>query len=195
MVQGRLLFRRVGAMKRYTWLLGVMACAAGLTGCVDRRYVVTSDPPGAVVYKNGQPLGATPVDDHFTYYGDYEFVLVKDGYETTKRVEHFRTPWYQYFPIDFFAENLWPSRVVDVHRFNVEMQPVAAVRTDVLLDQAQNLRNRGHAIAPPEATVGTPPPASTPPAVGTPLPAPPLPTVSAPPASAPPPPSWGAPGQ
>jgi hypothetical protein len=188
-------------MKQYTWLLGVMACAAGLTGCVDRRYVITSDPPGAVVYKNGQPLGATPVDDHFTYYGKYEFVLVKDGYETTKRVEEIPTPWYQYFPIDFFAENLWPSRIVDVHRFHVEMKPAAAVRTDVLLDQAQNLRNRGHAIAPPEATAATPPPPAPPlPAEGTSLPPPgpppsaPLPAVSTPPSAAPPP-SWGAPGQ
>lgn len=182
--------RRVGAMQQYTWLLGVMACAAALTGCVDRRYVITSDPPGAVVYKNGQPLGATPVDDHFTYYGDYEFVLVKDGYETTKRVEHFRTPWYEYFPLDFISENLWPSRIVDVHRFNVEMQPAAAVRTDVLLDQAQNLRNRGHAIAPPEATVATPP--APDPQLP---PGPPLPTVGTPPSPVPPPPTWGAPGQ
>lgn len=161
-------------MQQYTWLLGVMACAASLTGCVDRRYVITSDPPGAVVYRNGQAIGATPVDDHFTYYGDYEFVLVKDGYQTKKVTKPIPAPWYQYFPLDFISENLWPGRVVDVHSVKVEMEPVEAVRTDVLLDKAQNLRNRGHAIAPPEATVGTPPP--TPPTVG----APPLPAVAAP---------------
>ncbi|MBL8794565.1 MAG: PEGA domain-containing protein [Planctomycetia bacterium] len=174
-------------MQQYRWLLGVVACAASLAGCVDRRYVITSDPPGAVVYKNGQPLGATPVDDHFTYYGKYEFVLVKDGYETTKEVQEITTPWYQYFPIDFFAENVWPGRVVDARRFHYEMKPAQAVRTDVLLDQAQNLRNRGHTIAPPEATAATPPPVTPPPSVGGPMPAinppppePPQPTVAGP---------------
>src|SRR5438045_3581884 len=65
-----------------------------VSGCVERRYVVTSDPPGALVYKNGQPIGTTPVDDTFVYYGKYHFTLVKDGYETLQVDENFSAPWY-----------------------------------------------------------------------------------------------------
>jgi hypothetical protein len=150
-------------MGRCGWFLGVAACAAVLTGCVDRRYVIESNPPGAVVYRNGQQIGATPVDDHFIYYGDYEFVLVKEGYETLKVKQHIPAPWYEWFPIDFFSENIWPHRTIDVRRFRYDMQPLPAVRTDVLIDEAQKLRNRGLAIVPraeppTEPVIGAPPP-------------------------------------
>ena len=35
-----------------------------------------------MVFRNGVPIGPTPVDDQFVYYGNYHFTLVKDGYET-----------------------------------------------------------------------------------------------------------------
>src|SRR5437660_464634 len=69
-------------MKPYAGLLGAVTLAALLTGCVDRRYVVTSDPPGALVLRNGQPIGATPADGHFVYSGHYPFTLLRDGYQT-----------------------------------------------------------------------------------------------------------------
>src|SRR5262245_19788812 len=77
----------------------VALCAlivAGQFGCVERRFVIESDPPGAVVFVNGQPLGSTPVDGHFIYYGNYDFSLVEDGYETLHVDQRIRAPWYQY---------------------------------------------------------------------------------------------------
>jgi hypothetical protein len=136
-------------MRRTVVLVAAVLGAGFLPGCVERRYVITSDPPGAVVLRNGVPLGATPVDDHFVYYGDYEFTLIKDGYETLKVVQRIPTPWYQYFPIDFVSENLFPWTVTDVRRFNYKLEPRRAVNPDQLLDEAQNLRNRGHSIGPP----------------------------------------------
>ena len=59
-----------------------LSLAVFLTGCVDRRFVVTTDPPGALVLRNNAPIGFAPADDHFTYYGNYHFTLIKDGYET-----------------------------------------------------------------------------------------------------------------
>ena len=79
---------------------------ATLTGCVERRYVIEPDPPGALVLVNGQPLGTTPVDGHFVYYGNYTFTLVKDGYETLQVDQRINSPWYQCPPIDFASENL-----------------------------------------------------------------------------------------
>lgn len=153
-------------MRQFTGLLGVAVCAALLTGCVDRKYVITTNPPGAVVYVNNVQIGATPVDNHFVYYGDYEFLLVKEGYQTKRVVQNIPAPWYEYFPVEFFAEVLWPYAQLDVRRFHYDLEPLPAVRTDVLLDQAQKLRGRGQAL--------TPPPGDTPPA---PPPVPPQPAV------------------
>ena len=69
-------------MRHYLRFVAVTLCALGLSGCVERRYVVYTDPPGAMVFRNGQPLGATPADDHFVYYGKYKFTIIADGYET-----------------------------------------------------------------------------------------------------------------
>src|SRR6516164_6523474 len=69
-------------MKRLTRTLLGACVALGLAGCVERRFLIESDPPGAFVYKDGQFLGATPVDVSYLYYGKYEFMLVKDGFET-----------------------------------------------------------------------------------------------------------------
>ncbi len=180
-------------MRQFTGWFGVALCASLLTGCVDRRYVITSDPPGAVVYVNNQQLGATPVDNHFIYYGDYEFLLVKEGYETKRVVQHIPAPWYEYFLIDFFSENVWPHREIDVRRFHYQLEPLPAVRTDVLIDEAQNLRKLGLAITPPPGTnpqrpIGRPAKPTPPPFVGPPEPPPaapavppPLPLVGAPP--------------
>jgi len=72
-------------MKQGVRFLVMAVCAAAVTGCVERRYVIYTDPPGAMVLRNGQTLNATPVDDHFVYYGKYKFTIFADGYETLKR--------------------------------------------------------------------------------------------------------------
>jgi hypothetical protein len=140
-----------------------LAVAAGLpVGCVERRYVVTSEPPGAVVLRNGQPVGAAPADDHFVYYGNYHFTLIKDGYSTLQVDQEIATPWYEYFPLDFFSENIVPWRIDDVRRFHYRLEPLQTTSTDDLLNRAQGLRDRGHSIAPaagapaPVAPAGNP---------------------------------------
>jgi hypothetical protein len=149
---------------RIPWLLATAVNAGLLSGCVERRYVVTSDPPGAIVLRNNEQIGATPVDDHFVYYGNYHFTLIKDGYQTLQVDQEICAPWYQYIPLDFFSENLVPWRVVDVRRFHYQLQPLQAVNSDDLLNRAQALRNRGQSIAtsapPPPAGPLPPPPGS-----------------------------------
>lgn len=168
-------------MRRSAWF-ALLALSAGFTsGCVERRFVVNSDPPGALVLRNGKPIGAAPADDHFVYYGNYEFTLIKDGYETLKTKECIRPPWYQWFPLDFVSEVIVPFQLEDVHRFNYTMTPLQAVRPDEQMNRAQVLRQKGK-------TIGTPPPASPPPAPGTMPPAPgPDPFLAAPGTPPPPP--------
>ena len=83
------------------------------TGCVQRRLTVRSNPPGALVYVDNHEIGTTPVSTDFIYYGTRQIRLVKDGYETITLLQPVSAPWYQYFPIDFFAENVVPGEIRD----------------------------------------------------------------------------------
>src|SRR5262249_45286840 len=147
-------------------LLTILLCAAALTGCVERRYVVYSDPPGALVTRNGQPIGQTPVDDHFVYYGKYHFTLVKEGFETLQVDQKIVAPWYQYFLLDFVSENMIPWTIRDTRTFTYQLQPRTLPNTADLRSQAENLRNRGRSLGagtPPEAAAAMPPGTAPPP--------------------------------
>lgn len=141
------------------WRFLSVLALAGLaqTGCVERRFVIVTDPPGAVVERNGQLLGATPADDHFIYYGKYQFKIVKPGYETLQVVQNIPTPWYEIPGIDFFSENIWPFTIVDRREFHYQLLPLLQPQTNDLLREADNLRNRGKTIGlPPGAMVPAP---------------------------------------
>src|SRR3954453_16159500 len=56
--------------------LALLAAAAlGLTGCVERKITIGSDPPGAILLLNDVEVGRTPVTVPFTTYGDYDIRL------------------------------------------------------------------------------------------------------------------------
>jgi hypothetical protein len=136
-------------MRRSALLLGVVAAVALASGCVQRRFVIHSDPPGALVLRNGQPLSAAPADDSFVYYGKYRFTLVKDGFETLHVDQEVSPPWWQYPPIDFVVENLIPWTFRDIRRFNYTLQPATQPRSDEVLGRGTDLRSRGQAIQSP----------------------------------------------
>jgi hypothetical protein len=152
-------------MRRYAGFLGVALAAGVLAGCVERRYVVLSDPPGALVLRNDQPIGFTPADDHFLFYGDYHFTLIKEGYETLHVTQHIPAPWYEYLPLEFISENLVPWTIHDRREFKFTLEPKHMPNSEQLLNEAQNLRNRNESIAPPVPTLPppTPLPANPPP--------------------------------
>ena len=130
-------------MKKITWLTAVAMFALIPVGCVERRYVITTDPPGALVLRNGQQIGSAPADDNFVYYGKYNFTIIKEGFETQQVEQDIKSPWYEYFPLDFFAENVWPWVVTDRREFHYKLEPKKVVNTTELLNGAQNLRNKG----------------------------------------------------
>ena len=64
-------------------LLAWLAMLCLLAGCVERRFIITPEPFGAIVYdEKGLPTGASPADRQFTYYGKYRFTLVRDAVVT-----------------------------------------------------------------------------------------------------------------
>ena len=92
----------------------VLLLVLAAPGCVRRRLTVRSNPSGAMVYFDKQPIGTTPVSTPFVYYGEYrEIEVAKGGFETEKIKHKLRPPWYQYPVLDFISENLWPWEIRD----------------------------------------------------------------------------------
>ena len=134
-----------------------LGCLAACSGCVERRIVVRSDPPGAPVWIDEQYAGLTPLDWSFAHYG-WRRVRVGPLRDEGGRISHaeqevevpVRPPWYERFPLDFFSEVLYPRTLVDDHRldlFRLEPAPqVPALYSDEqvedLVDDAEAFRER-----------------------------------------------------
>jgi hypothetical protein len=132
------------------WIL-VLTVATGMaSGCVDRRFVIESDPPNANVYVNNTFIGATPVDKQFTYYGPYRIVFDRDGCQRLTVDEEIPTPWYEWFPLEFIAENLLPFTIRDVHYIRKPLPPIPNVPPEETLKKANALQERAKAIGVPE---------------------------------------------
>ena len=125
-------------------LAALLLCATG-TGCVERRLLIRSNPPGALVRVDGYEIGTTPVSTPFIYYGTREIQLVKDGYETVTVKQPIPAPWYQYFPLDFVSENLVPGEIRDERVVDYQLVPQRIVPSDQLLNRADALRRGGRA--------------------------------------------------
>lgn len=128
-------------------LAAVLPAAAG---CVERRFVVETNVPGAQVYVNNVAVGPSPADARWEYPGRYEFRVVAQGYEPLKVYEQVNPKWYEYPGLDLFFEVLWPFHIEDVRRFRFDLAPAAQVRTDELLDAATRLRERAATLPAPQ---------------------------------------------
>ena len=122
-----------------------------LSGCVQRRLTIASNPPGAVVKVDDVEIGRTPVSTAFTYYGTRKIQLAKAGYETLTVLQPVPAPWYQWPGIDFVSEHFAPGKINDDRLFNYDLEPAQSVPTDQLLQRAQELRRQSDipaAVAP-----------------------------------------------
>jgi hypothetical protein len=113
---------------------------ASQAACVERRMIVRSNPPGAVLYVDDYPIGTTPCATSFIYYGTRQIRLVKDGYETLVVNQPIPAPWYEFFPADFVAENLVPGHIRDVRVLSYDLRPLLPVPNDQLTGRADALR-------------------------------------------------------
>jgi len=125
---------------RFAVALAAMGC---LTGCVERRYTIRSDPPGALVIANGEAIGTTPVSKSFTFYGDRSFRLIKEGYETKDVVQPIKAPWFDNLLTEFFTENLNPYTFRDEVEFNYKLEPARPPDPSDVLARAQGTRDQG----------------------------------------------------
>src|SRR5262245_56446551 len=76
-------------------------CAAASGGCVERKMMIRSDPPGAAITLDGADTElVTPAEIPFDFGGTRAVMLTAPGkkvLETTLSVED---PWFTYFPLD-----------------------------------------------------------------------------------------------
>jgi hypothetical protein len=77
----------------------------------------------------------------FTWYGTYDVVLRKEGYETLKTEGQVIAPWWQWVPIDLFAE-LLPLH--DQRELAYTMRPYAAATLDPqqMLSRAEGMETQ-----------------------------------------------------
>ena len=137
--------------KLRSYLLMVCLLMLGLTGCVQRRLIVRSQPEGAFVTIDDQPIGYTPLKVPFTYYGTRDIQLEKDGFKTVQVSERVRAPWYQKVPFNFFADNFAGRELRDERMLDFELEPRTQVQENLLLDRANDMRGniqRGTLTAP-----------------------------------------------
>lgn len=110
-------------------------------GCVDRLMTINSNPSGALVYLNGQEVGRTPMTREFTWYGKYDVVVRKDGYETLKTSAQVKAPIWQWIPLDLAAD-LLPFHFQDHQQLAFSLQPASTQPTEAhaILDRGEQLR-------------------------------------------------------
>lgn len=129
--------------KRLVWLLIAMALPTLLlAGCVERKLTINTEPQGALVLLNDEQIGTSPVTVDFNWYGDYYVRARREGYETLAIHRDLPRPWHDYFPLDFFAQVLYPGRIVDTYEWTFELAPRKDMTREELLENAEALRRQ-----------------------------------------------------
>ncbi len=114
------------------------AVALLLSGCVERRLTINTQPQGALVILNDEEIGESPVTVSFEWYGDYWVRISKEGYKTLNTHRDLKAPWYDHFPFDFFAM-LNPKRTVDSYEWTFVLIPKEPLTREELIEAANEL--------------------------------------------------------
>lgn len=117
------------------------------SGCVRRTIRISTEPSQALVYLNDQEIGRSEVATEFVWYGDYDVVVRKEGYETLKTNWKINPPWYQWMPLDFFFEVLWPGEIHDVRTNHFVLKEATSPTAEDLIQRAEGTRDQ--ALNPP----------------------------------------------
>jgi hypothetical protein len=131
------------------WAFLLLAGLGVLTGCVERRYTIRTDPPGATVVVNGEEIGPAPASRNFYFYGDREITMILDGHQTKTVIQPIKAPWWDNYLTEFFTENIVPWTIRDERTFRYQLTPAVSPPEDVLRDRAESLRSEARTIPPP----------------------------------------------
>lgn len=125
--------------------LAIAAVACAVAGCAtERKLIITSTPPGALVRLDDTVVGSTPYELAFDAYGTRRVTLYKQGYATASKQVVIDEPWYLTFPLDVVTEVLLPFGWEDIHRVDITMEqdvgPVTRPDLAAVLQRAESLR-------------------------------------------------------
>lgn len=113
-----------------------------LIGCVERRLTINTEPQGAIVVLNDEEIGISPVTASFEWYGDYDVRISKEGFETLKTHRRLKGPWYDHCPFDFFANCLYPKRIIDSYEWTFTLAPQKQPTREELIEDALELKKQ-----------------------------------------------------
>ena len=122
-------------------VFGIVVCLC-LSGCVERKLTIKTNPEDALVILNDEEIGISPVTVNFNWYGDYYVRIKKEGYDTLNTHRELKGPWYDYFPFDFFAQIVNPNRIVDTYEWTFDLTPGQPVSREELIQNAQKMQNQ-----------------------------------------------------
>jgi hypothetical protein len=112
-------------------------------GCVERIARIQTAPPGAFVIVNDEEVGVSPVRFSFLWYGDYDIMVRKPGYQTLKTHHQINAPWYEWPPFDLVAETMIPTMIRDERVLpTLVLEPEEPPATDDLVERAVETRQR-----------------------------------------------------
>lgn len=117
-----------------------MALACGCAH-IERSVTINTEPQGALVYLNGEELGRSPVRHDFTWYGDYDVQIRKEGYQALKTHQWVSAPWWQWMPVDFVVEFV-PAHIVDHRDYAYTLAPEPAANPQQMIQSAVELRGQ-----------------------------------------------------
>jgi len=105
-------------------LAAVVLAAAG---CVERKMLIRSDPPGALIALDGKDTELrTPAEIPFDFGGTRAVTLSAPGCRVLETTAKLEDPWFTYVPLDFCAELLWPGTIHDDQTFDYTLEPYVA---------------------------------------------------------------------
>jgi len=125
-------------------VLVVAAVAVGLgvlPGCVRRTLTINTQPQGATVILNDEVVGTSPVSTDFLWYGDYDVIIRKPGYETLRTHHRLNAPWYQLPGLDFVTEALMPFEFHDRQEMAFSLEPEKPIDRARLVQDARRMRD------------------------------------------------------
>ena len=137
----------------------VFAAAVLAAGCVERKMVLRSDPPGAVAYVDDERVGVTPCEAPFNHYGTRRVTLeysrepflkanggtapprFEGGFRRLEADADLAVPWYQWYGLDLITEIAIPFTIRDVQEFAYVLEPAEPLPTkESVLKRAHALR-------------------------------------------------------
>ena len=137
---------------RISILLVLFVVASLNFGCIERKYTLITSPADCEVYFDGKYVGNTverlpndpnagKIDVPFVYYAESEIVIKKKDYESRTEFIKASTPWYEYFPIDFFSEVLIPYTIHVRFLYRFDLKKYEDIDADELMDKAEGMRD------------------------------------------------------